>query len=58
MRVSEFLRIWYREGDTVVRVAMELRLSRSSIVHTAQHRALDLVAKWFLDLVWRADGSA
>jgi hypothetical protein len=40
MRVSEFLRIWYREGDTVVRVAMEL------------------VAKRFLDLAWRAEASA
>jgi hypothetical protein len=58
MRVSEFLRIWYREGDTVVRVATELKLSRSYIVHTVQRRALDLVAKRFLDLAWRAEASA
>jgi hypothetical protein len=58
LRISEFLRIWYREGDTVVRVALELKLSRSYIVHTVQRRALDLVAKRFLDLAWRAEASA
>jgi hypothetical protein len=58
MRISEFLRIWRREGDTVVRVAMELKLSRSCVVHTVQRRALDLVAKRFLDLAWRAGASA
>jgi hypothetical protein len=55
MRIKEFLRIWYDEGDTVVRVALELKLSRSYVVHHVQRRALDLVAQRFLELAWRVE---
>jgi hypothetical protein len=55
LRIAEFLRIWYEEGDTVVRVASELKLSRSYVVHDIQRPARALVAKRFLDLASRVE---
>jgi len=54
-RIAEFLRIWYEDGDTVVRVANELKLSRSYVVHDIQRPARALVARRFLELASRAD---
>jgi hypothetical protein len=58
MRNKKFQRIWYDEGDTVVRIAMELKLSRSYVMHHVQRRALDLVAERFLELAWQVEASA
>jgi len=55
LRIAEFLRIWYEEGDTVVRVANELKLSRSYVVHDIQPTARALVAKRFLELASRVE---
>jgi hypothetical protein len=55
LRIAEFLRIWYEEGDTVVRVANELKLSRSYVVHDIQPTARALVAKRFLELGSRVE---
>jgi len=55
LRIAEFLRIWYEEGDTVVRVAHELKLSRSYVVHDIQRPARALVAKRFLELASRVE---
>jgi hypothetical protein len=55
LRIAEFLRIWYEEGDTVVRVATELKLSRSYVVHDVQPTARALVAKRFLELASRVE---
>lgn len=55
LRIAEFLRIWYEEGDTVVRVANELKLSRSYVVHDIQRPARALVAKRFLELASRVE---
>lgn len=56
-RVAVFLHIWYREQRTVVAVAEALGLSRSYVAHHIQPRALDLVARRFLELAWRAEAS-
>jgi hypothetical protein len=56
-RIVLFLRIWYRQQGTVVAVADALGLSRSYIAHRIQPRALDLVARRFLELAWRAEAS-
>jgi hypothetical protein len=55
LRIAEFLRIWYEEGDMVVRVASELKLSRSYVVHDIQRPARALVAKRFLELASRVE---
>jgi hypothetical protein len=55
LRIAEFLRIWYEERDTVVRVATELKLSRSYVVHDIQRPARALVAKRFLELASRVE---
>jgi hypothetical protein len=55
LRIAEFLRIWYEEGDTVVRVASELKLSRSYVVHDIQPTARALVARRFLELASRVE---
>jgi hypothetical protein len=39
-------------------VAEVLELCRSYLAHTVQPRALELVAKHFLDLAWRTEASA
>jgi len=54
-RIAEFLRIWYEEGYTVVRVANELKLSRSYVVHDIQRPARALVARRFLELASRVE---
>jgi hypothetical protein len=54
-RIALFLQIWYREHGTVVRVAKALNLSRSTVVHTIQPRAIDLVVKRFLEIAWRIE---
>lgn len=51
-RIAVFLGIWYRERGTVVRVAQTLHVSRSTVVHAIQPRAIDLVTKRFLELAW------
>jgi hypothetical protein len=38
--------------------AEALGLSRSYVAHTVQPRALELVAKHFLDLAWRVEATA
>jgi hypothetical protein len=57
-RLAIFLRIWYRERGTVVRVAEALSLTRSHVAHQVQRPALALVARRFLDLAWRSQLSA
>lgn len=57
-RIALFLQIWYRERGTVVRVAKALNVSRSTVVHSIQPRAIDLVVKRFLDTAWRVELSA
>jgi hypothetical protein len=57
-RLVTFLRIWYRERGTVVRVAESLRLTRTHVAHQIQKPALELVARRFLDLAWRTQLSA
>ena len=57
-RIAWFLQLWYKEGRTVVAAAEVLELSRSYVAHTVQPRALELVAKHFLDLAWRTEASA
>jgi len=57
-RVAAFLRLWYRERQTVVRVAAALGLSRTYVAHEVQKRAVALVARRFLELAWQPDVSA
>jgi hypothetical protein len=57
-RIAWFLHLWYKEYHTVTVAAEVLELSRSYIAHTIQPRALELVAKHFLDLTWRIEVSA
>jgi len=57
-RLATFLRIWYRERGTVVRVAEVLGLTRTHVAHQVQRPALELVARRFLDLAWRTQLSA
>jgi hypothetical protein len=52
------LHLWYKEGRTVTMAAEVLEPSRSYVAHTVQPRALELVAKHFLDLAWRVEASA
>jgi hypothetical protein len=54
-RIAAFLHIWYKERETVVTAAEVLDLSRSYVAHTVQPRALELVAKRFLELAWRVE---
>ncbi len=54
-RIAIFLQIWYREHDTVVRVSKVLGVSRSTVVHSVQPRAIELVAKRFLELAWKVE---
>jgi hypothetical protein len=56
-RIVLFLHIWYRQRGTVVAVADALGLSRSYVAHRVQPRALELVARRFLELAWRAEAS-
>src|SRR5262249_48653752 len=42
-RLLTFLRIWYRERGTVVRVAKVLGLTRAHVAHQIQRPALELV---------------
>jgi hypothetical protein len=56
-RIGAFLHIWYKERETVVTAAAVLELSRSYVAHTVQPRALELVAKRFLELAWRVEAS-
>jgi hypothetical protein len=58
LRIATFLQIWYREHGTVVRAAQVLGVSRSTVVHTAQPRAIELVARRFLEMAMRSDLSA
>lgn len=57
LRVAAFLGIWYREQGTVVEVADALGLSRSHVAHHIQKRAMELVARRFLELAWRVDAA-
>jgi hypothetical protein len=57
-RIAAFLHLWYKQGETVVMAAEVLELSRSYVAHTIQPRALELVAKRFLELAWRVEASA
>jgi len=57
-RVATFLKLWYRDRQTVVRVAEVFGLSRSHVAHEVQKRAVSLVARRFLELAWRSDVSA
>ena len=57
-RLATFLRIWYRERGTVVRVAEALGLTRTHVARQIQRPALALVVRRFLDLAWRAQLSA
>jgi hypothetical protein len=57
-RIASFLHLWYKQGETVVTAAEVLELSRSYVAHTIQPRALELVAKRFLELAWRVEASA
>ncbi len=57
-RIALFLQIWYREHGTVVAVAKALHVSRSTVVHAIQPRAMDLIVKRFLEMAWRTDLSA
>jgi hypothetical protein len=57
-RIAAFLHLWYKQGETVVTAAEVLELSRSYVAHTIQPRALELVAKRFLELAWRVEASA
>ena len=57
-RIAAFLHVWYKERETVVIAAQVLELSRSYVAHTVQPRALELVAKRFLELAWRVEASA
>jgi hypothetical protein len=57
-RMSTFLKIWYREHGTVVRVAEILGLSRSHVAHHIQRPTLELVARRFLEHAWRSPISA
>jgi hypothetical protein len=57
-RLTTFLRVWYRERGTVVKVSETLGLSRTHVAHKIQRPALALVARRFLDLAWQAQMSA
>jgi hypothetical protein len=57
-RLATFLRLWYRERQTVVRTAAVLGLSRSYVAHEVQRRAVSLVARRFLELAWQPTISA
>jgi hypothetical protein len=57
-RIAAFLHLWYKERETVVIAAAALNLSRSYVAYTIQPRALELVAKRFLELAWRVEASA
>lgn len=57
-RIAIFLEIWYEEAGTVVQAAQKLGLSRSYVVHHVQPKALDLVARRFLDLAGRVESAA
>jgi len=57
-RLAAFLHIWYKEHETVVTAAEVLDLSRSYVAHSVKPRALELVAKRFLELAWRVEASA
>jgi hypothetical protein len=57
-RIAIFLQLWYRERQTVVRVAETLGLSRTHVAREVQKRAVALVARRFLELAWRPDISA
>jgi hypothetical protein len=57
-RLVTFLRIWYRERGTVVRVAETLGLTRTHVAHQIQRPAIALVVRRFLDLAWRTQLSA
>jgi hypothetical protein len=57
-RIAAFLNIWYRQRGTAVEVADVLGVSRSHVAHTVQKQAVELVARRFLDLAWRAQASA
>lgn len=57
-RIASFLHLWYKQGETVVTIAAALGLSRSYVTHTIQRRALDLVARRFLEHAWRVEATA
>jgi hypothetical protein len=57
-RIATFLHIWFGQRRTVVEVAEALGLSRPHVAHTVQKRAMEMVARRFLDLAWRAEASA
>src|SRR5262249_51669060 len=56
-RIAFFLHL-YRQGEKVTLIADALGLSRSYVVHHIQRRALDLVARRFLELAERVEASA
>jgi DNA-binding NarL/FixJ family response regulator len=56
-RMAMFLHL-YRQGETVTLIADALGLSRSYVVHHVQRRALDLVARRFLEIAERVEVSA
>jgi hypothetical protein len=57
-RIAIFLEIWYEEAGTVVQAAQKLGLSRSYVVHHVQPKALELVARRFLELAGRVESAA
>lgn len=57
-RISVSLEIWYEEAGTVVQAAEKLGLSRSYVVHHVQPKALELVARRFLELAGRVESAA
>lgn len=54
-RIAYFLELWYREGEPVTLVADAMELSRSHVAHSIQKRALELVARRFLELAGRVE---
>jgi hypothetical protein len=55
VRIAIFLEMWYRQGEPVTLVADALELSRSHVAHHIQKRALELVARRFLELAGRVE---
>lgn len=54
-RIAYFLELWYRQGEPVTLVADAMELSRSHVAHYIQKRALELVARRFLELAGRVE---
>ncbi len=58
LRIALFLDVWYCQQKTVVYAASVLQLSRSMVVHAIQPRAIELVARRFLEMAWSVEASA